>query len=74
MKRDDFIKLCVRMGYCSKSEAEKYAENKEEFSDDDFVEVWRKANNKIAPKDLHHIGVDCGYTTKSFEVQNGHKG
>lgn len=41
MNRAEFIKLCVSIGYCTKKRAEEYAKDRTEFSEEDFVEVYR---------------------------------
>lgn len=43
MTKDEFIKTAWKAGYCSKKIAEEYAEGKNTFTEDDFIEVFRKA-------------------------------
>ena len=41
MTRNEFIRLCQLCGYASKRNAVKYAEGRDEFTDQDFIEVHR---------------------------------
>lgn len=76
MDKAEFIRNAVRCGYCSKKIAEEYAEGKDTLTDDDFIEVYRKAQ-KIARHGgdgLHRYDNNGGKTTKSYKVYNNHEG
>ena len=42
MTRDEFKLACWASGYCSPSQAVEYMGDRQEFTDDDFIEVCRK--------------------------------
>lgn len=42
MTREEFLAACYSMGYCSPIQAREYAQDRQEFTDDDFIEVYRK--------------------------------
>lgn len=67
MSRDEFIRLCLSMGYCTKTTAEKYAGDRENFTDEDFVEVYRLQEHADFMK-YREAAVDQvrGYTTKRY--------
>lgn len=65
MTKDEFIKCCHSLGYCSKTEAEKYCEGKDELTDDDFIEVHRSVKAYQIGKSGRVIG-EHGYTSKRF--------
>ena len=48
MTKDEFIQMCSDCGYCSKVVAKKYAEGKDEFTEEDFEEAFRMARRKEA--------------------------
>ena len=60
MDRETFIKACSSGGYCSKEEAAKYAGDRQEFTEDDFIEAYRKYNKITAPGKWHTVAVDRG--------------
>lgn len=43
MTKDEFINTCIKVGYCNRSAAIMYSEReeKEDFTEDDFIEVYR---------------------------------
>jgi len=41
MLREEFIKTCVAAGYANKKIATWYADKKSEFSENDFIEIFR---------------------------------
>lgn len=41
MTKEEFIKTCVLCGYASRKNAKKYAQSKENLTEDDFAEVYR---------------------------------
>lgn len=44
MTRAEFIQTAVSCGYASQKTAERYAGERDEFSDDDLIEVYHAAN------------------------------
>ena len=52
MSAKEFIKLAISSGYAGKKQAEEYVKTakKTEFTDDDFVEVYRFANERPVSK------------------------
>lgn len=76
MTRDEFIKTACALGYCNKKVAEEYCVGKDVFTDDDYIEVWRKAHYKEhhGRDGLHVCGRSGGKTTKSYKFYNGHEG
>lgn len=42
MTKDEFIKTACKMGYCNKKEAEEYCKDKDELTEDDYIEVYRR--------------------------------
>ena len=60
MNRDTFIETCCKSGYCSKEQAAKYAGDRQEFTEDDFIEAFRKYNEITAPGKWHKVSVDRG--------------
>lgn len=78
MTKEEFIANCRSLGYCSKTTAEAYCKDKDELTDDDYIEVYR-LNEKIerhASDGWHLYGINgaMGKTTKSYTVYNNHKG
>ena len=47
MTKDEFIKSACKMGYCNKKEAEEYCKDREELTEDDYIEVYRKSESQI---------------------------
>ena len=45
MTRDEFLIACFSMGYCSPLQAKEYAGDRDEFTDEDFIKVYRKYSN-----------------------------
>ena len=70
MNREEFIKLCVSMGYCTKREIKKWFDqypDRTEFSEGDIEEVYRWVERQkylTEVSDKHSI--TDGYTTKSY--------
>lgn len=67
MNRDEFIRLCVSLGYCTKKNATEYAKDRTEFSEEDFVEVYRKQERMDYLK-RREASIDTvrGHTTKRY--------
>ena len=78
MTKEEFIKNCRSMGYCSKEIATKYCEGKEELTDDDYIEVYRMAEKveRHGSDGWHQYGINgvMGKTTKTYRFYNGHEG
>ena len=76
ISKEDFIKYSVSIGYCARKTAEKYAEGKEKFTDDDYIEVYRLAQKieRRGSDGLHQYGDEGGKTTKTWKFYNGHEG
>ena len=47
MTKAEFIKSASKMGYCTKEEAEEYCKNRDELTEDDYIEVYRKRESQI---------------------------
>ena len=76
MTREKFIETCVSSGYCSRRVAREYAGDREDLTDDDFVEVYRIADRLSVEhwekgQKKRPLG-DGNFTTKRFTVYNGH--
>ena len=72
MTKDEFIKTACKMGYCNKKEAEQYCKDKDELTDDDYIEVYRKRESKI-----HITGQPLyggGRTSKHYYRDGGSEG
>ncbi len=77
MTKKEFIEQCSSLGYCSKAVAKQYAGAREQFTDNDFIEVFRFAEKRHAMEhgDSPHgkrVLENGGRTTKQFTVHNGH--
>lgn len=47
MTKAEFIKNACKMGYCNKKEAEEYCKDREELTEEDYIEVYRKVESQI---------------------------
>ena len=47
MTKAEFIKNACQMGYCTKKQAEEYCKDKDDLTEDDYIEVYRKRENQI---------------------------
>lgn len=45
MTREEFLTTCYKVGYCSPMQAKEYAGERQEFTENDFIEVYRKYSN-----------------------------
>ena len=59
MNRKEFIERCSSAGYCSKKEARKYAGKRTEFSEQDFIAVYRKYEEKYPTVYDYVSPADC---------------
>ena len=66
MTKNEFIKNCTSLGYCSKEVAEEYCKGKDKLSDDDYIEVYRKANVCMATSNDGTRICGNGRTTKRY--------
>lgn len=55
MTRDEFLIACFKMGYCSPIQAKEYAGDRQEFTDDDFIAVYRKYENTGKARNLTKV-------------------
>lgn len=74
MTKEEFIKNCQSLGYCTKKDAEKYCEGKDELTDDDFIEVYRSVNNYHIGKGQGCVLGEHGYSSKRFFGDGGSEG
>lgn len=73
MTRKEFVKNATQIGYCTKKQAEKYSKDKEEFTEDDYISVFRKAEDE----GYKHKGISIGNgnrTTKRYFADGGEEG
>ena len=68
MNKPEFVKCCHDGGYCDKKTAEEYAKNKDEFTEDDLIAVYRIHNgDKIGlTKPCCYGAYSSGKTTKLY--------
>ena len=73
MNKDEFIKNATKSGYCNKKQAEEYCKGKEVFTEDDYIEVFRKAE---CDKYINRGAVlgNGGHTTKHYFRDGGSEG
>lgn len=66
MTRDQFARTCASMGYCSRKYAEEYAKGRDELTDADYIEVYRRYTERPCAW-LDRMGmVDGAHTTKRY--------
>lgn len=70
MKKDEFIKNACMLGYCNKDIATEYCKDKETFTDDDYIEVYRKAEGQKHKPHGHGLG-NGSYTTRKYYRDGG---
>lgn len=68
MTKQEFLKNVHTLGYAPKKEAEEYCEGRDEFTEDDYIEVYRKAHEKLK---FHNTG---RYGSKVFFTDGGEEG
>ena len=73
MTKEEFIKTASKMGYCSKKVAEEYAEGKDTFTNDDFIEVYRIAETHIHKDRGTSLG-DGAYMKRGVFRDGGEEG
>ena len=77
MTKEEFVKNCCSLGYCTKITAEAYCRDKEELTDDDYIEVYRlgeKIERKLARDGTHSYGRNGARTTKRYLMDGGSEG
>lgn len=75
MNKSEFVNMATRMGYCTKEQAQKYATDREEFTEADFEEVYRIHERAIYLKRFNEEhDIVRGRTTKRYTVYNSHEG
>ena len=73
MTKEEFIKNACASGYCNKKQAVHYCEGKEVFTDDDYIGVYRMAEEQRVKSHGRSLG-DGAYTTKRFLKDGGREG
>ena len=73
MTKAEFIKTACAMGYCNKKQAEKYCEGKDELTEDDYIEVYRKRESETRRGTCRSLG-DGAYTSKRYYRDGGEEG
>ena len=58
MTRDEFKLGCWASGYCSPSQAVEYMGDREEFTEDDFIEVYRRYNGHYHTQSVTRMRAD----------------
>ena len=73
MTKDEFIQNACSFGYCNKKQAEKYCEDKDALTDDDYIGVYRMVE---ASRNKSHGGSlgNGAYTTKRYLRDGGSEG
>lgn len=77
MTKEEFVKNCCSLGYCTRVTAQAYCKDKEELTDDDYVEVYRigeKIEHKLARDGTIAYGRCGGRTTKHYLKDGGSEG
>ena len=74
MTKDEFIKNAYKMGYCTKKQAEEYCEGKEDFTEDDYIGVYRIVENQEYRTWGGHAIGNGAFTTKRFFGDSGSEG
>lgn len=73
MTKTEFITNASKMGYCTKKQAQDYCKDKEVLTDDDYIEVYRKAravDHSFGGRVLH----GGGKTSKRYLCDGGSEG
>lgn len=58
MTRDEFKLGCWASGYCSPSQAIEYMGDRQEFTEDDFIEAYRKYHGHYHTKSVTQMRAD----------------
>lgn len=77
MTKEEFVKNCCSLGYCTKITAEAYCRDKAELTDDDYIEVYRlgeKIERKLFGDGTHSYGMFGARTTKHYYKDGGSEG
>lgn len=70
MTKKEFIKTSCTLGYCNKDIATEYCKDKDVFTEDDYIEVYRKAEGQKYKSLGHSLG-NGTYTSKRFYHDGG---
>ena len=73
MTKDEFVETACSTGYCTKKQAEEYSKDRETFTDDDFIEVYRMADSRKHKAPWRPLG-NGAYTTKRYYHDGGSEG
>lgn len=73
MNKEEFIISAYKLGYCTKKQAEEYCEGRETFTEDDYIEVFRKAENEAYKYQGARLG-GGGHTSKHYFGDGGSEG
>lgn len=73
MNKEEFIKNATKGGYCNKKQAEEYCRDKEVFTDEDYIAVFRKAENEIYKRYGRPL-FGGGQTSKHYFADGGEEG
>lgn len=78
MTPDQFARSCALMGYCPRKFAEKYTTGRDELTDDDYIEVFRRYQRHLDIKSgeiershglrKYYYGKFRGKTTKRYRL------
>jgi hypothetical protein len=63
MKKDEFIKTALKCGYGCQKTVEKYTEGREEFTEDDFIRLFR-LHTKFTSRSSKWRNYEGALTTK----------
>jgi hypothetical protein len=77
MTREEFVKNCCSIGYCTKVTAEAYSRDKDVLTDDDYIEVYRMAERiekKLNGDGTRSYGRHGARSTKHFRRDGGEEG
>ena len=77
MTKEEFVKNCCSLGYCTRVTAQAYARDKDVLTDEDYVEVYRlgeKIEHKFARDGTQSYGRYGGRTTKHYYRDRGSEG
>lgn len=77
MTKEEFVKNCCSLGYCTKITAEAYVRDKEVLTDDDYIEVYRlaeKIEKKLYRDGTQSYGRNGARTTKHYFKDGGSEG
>ena len=65
MTKEEFIKTAYSLGYCDAMQAEEYCGDRETFTDDDYIELYRMVEAQRHRNRGRPLG-NGSYTTKRY--------